>query len=64
MKTKQETTVEANRSISKLLSQKRKLENSVEQKNWVWQQTIEEHYGLATIDVKLIASGHYDRVIQ
>ncbi len=64
MKTKQETTVEGNHSILKLLAEKRKLENSVEHKNWVWQQTLEEHYGLAAIDAKLIASGHYDRVIQ
>ncbi len=64
MRKQQETTMEANHSISKLLAQKRKLENSVERKNWVWQQTIEEHYGLAAIDAKLIASGHYDRVIQ
>ncbi len=59
MKTKQETTLEANHSIiSKLLNQKRELENLCEQKDWIWKETLPEHIELQKIDVKLQELGY------
>jgi len=58
LRKKQETTVEANHSISKLLSQKRNLENSCEQKGWVWEEVLPEHIELQKIDVKLQELGY------
>ena len=59
MRKKQETTVETNHSISKLLAQKRNLENSFERKQRIWETTLKEHAELETIDAKLVSLGYY-----
>jgi len=46
-------TMEAN-----LLNHKRELENSCEQKGWVWEKTLYEHFALEVIDVKLQELGY------
>ena len=50
--------------LKALIAQKSALEQICERKKWIWKETMKEHYELEKIDAKLIASGHYDRVIQ
>jgi len=60
LRKKQETTVETNHSILKLLSQKRLAEQACKQKNWLWPATTRENNLLEVIDAKLLKIGYYN----
>lgn len=44
--------------LQALLAQKSDLEQTCEQKNWVWEETLPEHIELEKIDVKLQELGY------
>ena len=44
---------EDDKLITKLLNQKRKLENSFERKQRIWEKTLREHIELEKVEVKL-----------